>query len=77
MTVTPAQLEAPLKQIAKALEEALPKMVGVAERVGFAVFLFDFGPKGSMAYVSNASREDMMAAVCEWLDLQETPETKR
>jgi len=70
MTVTKAQLEGPLRQIAAALEETLPTMIGVDEPIGFAVFLFDFGETGSLAYVSNAKREDMIAAVKEWLALQ-------
>jgi hypothetical protein len=70
-TITRAQLEAPLTGIARALDEALPGMVGVTERVGFAVFVFGFGQKGNIAYVSNSERSDMIEAVKEWLAKQE------
>ncbi len=67
MKVTPEQLEVACKKVGQALEETLPKLVGVDERLGFAVFLFDFGDRGSIAYVSNAKRNDMITAVKEWL----------
>lgn len=38
---------------------------------GFALFLFDFGDGGNCAYVSNAQRETMIAAVRQWLARQE------
>lgn len=43
--------------------EARPK------RIGFAMFVFEFGRTagGQVNYVSNASREDMLTAVREWL----------
>ena len=30
---------------------------------GFTLLLFDFGPRGTMAYASNAERRDMIAAL--------------
>ncbi len=67
MKVTPEQLAAACRKIGRALEITLPEMVGVDERLGFAVFLFDFGDGGSFAYASNATRNDMMTAVKEFL----------
>ncbi len=34
------------------------------KRVGFALLMFDFGP-GGLTYISNAKREDMVAALFE------------
>ena len=36
--------------------------------VGFALFLFDFGTKGNVAYVSTADRTDMMNLLTEWME---------
>lgn len=50
------ELEEACAALARPLAQALP------EGVGFALLLFDFGSGGNMAYVSNANREDMLAA---------------
>ena len=34
---------------------------------GFALFLFDFGAHGNLAYASNGRREDMIRTMREWL----------
>lgn len=34
---------------------------------GFALLLFSHGEHGAMTYISNLSREDVIAAVTEWL----------
>lgn len=65
------KLEAAAQQVASALDEALPKMLGVTERVGFMLLVFEFGPRGNLAYISNAQREAMITAVREWLARQE------
>lgn len=49
-------------------------MTQIAKRLpplmGFAIFVFDFGPGGRLAYGSNAQRADMIAATKEWLRKQ-------
>lgn len=35
--------------------------------VGVALFVFEFGDKANLAYISNADRAGMIAAVKEWL----------
>lgn len=35
--------------------------------IGVALFVFEFGDKGNLAYISNADRAGMIAAVKEWL----------
>lgn len=69
--LTRKQLEAPLQHVARSLDQALPIMIGVQQQVGFALFVFNFGEGGNIAYVSNSSREDMVSAVKEWLVKQE------
>lgn len=49
------------------LKAALPK------DVGFAVLVFDFGPKGNLAYVSNAHRADMLKAMQEFIAKHQAP----
>ena len=34
---------------------------------GFALLVFDFGPDGMMNYISNAERDDMLAAMREFI----------
>lgn len=38
---------------------------------GFALFVFDFGPDGTMNWLSNAQRDDMIAALREFIAAQE------
>jgi hypothetical protein len=64
------ELEKQARDVAKAIDEALNENRHRG-RVGFALFVFDFGEKGNLAYVSNAQRADMIAAVKEWLEKQE------
>ena len=54
-------LERKCREIANGLAAQCPA------GVGFALFLFDFGDGGNLAYVSNGSRETMIQAVEEWL----------
>jgi len=44
--------------LAKAIEQSLTNIYG--KRVGFALFMFEFGSKTAGDYVSNAKREDMI-----------------
>lgn len=37
-------------------------------KVGFALFVFEFGKGGRLNYVSNARRADMIKVVEEWLE---------
>ncbi len=49
------------RRIADELKRSLPR------GVGFAVLVFDFGPGGNLAYVSNAERADMLKAMREFI----------
>jgi hypothetical protein len=50
-----------MKHVAKAIEHQLP------EGFGFALFVFDFSPKGYISYMSNAQRPDMLRALKEFI----------
>ncbi len=54
-------LEKYCRELAKQLKGAVP------EGMGFALFLFDEGADGNMAYVGSAKREDMIKVIREWL----------
>src|SRR5262249_43268608 len=56
-------LEKDCRRLAALVARELPP-----HQQGFALFLFDFGPKGNIAYASNARREDMIVAIREWLE---------
>lgn len=58
-------LEAATKALGQDIARELP------DGAGFALFVFDYGEHGSLAYCSNASRADMIATVREWLDIVE------
>jgi hypothetical protein len=62
---TRADLEAENRRLAGILDDYLKQRHG--EAVGFTLFVFDFGDKGNIAYISNAQREDMIKATKEWL----------
>ncbi|KKL96154.1 hypothetical protein LCGC14_1847390 [marine sediment metagenome] len=40
-------------------------------KCGFIVFVFDFGENGYMGYAADGRREDCIAALQEWIALQE------
>lgn len=44
--------------------------------IGFAIFIFDFGPSGFASYASNADRGDMRRALIEHLIRTETYEER-
>lgn len=52
--------------LARELRETLDKTNG-KNQVGFALFLFNFGPDGRIAYASNAQREDFIKTLEEFL----------
>ena len=47
-----------LDLLAKAIEQSLTNIYG--KRVGFALFMFEFGSTTAGDYVSNAERKDMI-----------------
>lgn len=54
-----------LMTLAALVEEQTP------DGMGFAVFLFDFGVGGSMFYLANAQRDDVVSSMKEWIAKQE------
>jgi hypothetical protein len=56
-----AECEEKLRALWARLAPMLPPGIGVA------LFLFDFGDTGGLAYVSNAQRDDMVRVIEEWL----------
>ena len=50
-----------MKIIAQDLDKELQRVNG--EKLGFAVFVFEFGKPGIANYISNAPREDMITAL--------------
>ena len=54
-----------LRTLAVLIEEQLPP------GMGFGLLMFDFGPKGSMFWISNADRADMVKVMREWIAKQE------
>lgn len=69
MSVPRKDLEHSARGIAGGMDRALAEKHG--ERVGFVLMLFDFGDRGTLTYISNAQRADMISAVKEWLARQE------
>ncbi|HEU5276808.1 MAG TPA: hypothetical protein VFU97_24340 [Xanthobacteraceae bacterium] len=53
------ELEAICAMLGKSLADELNDTT-TGPPMGFLLMLFDFGPKGFNAYVSNANREDMI-----------------
>lgn len=58
-------LEQQCRELATLLKERVPA------GVGFALFIFDYGEKGNLAYVATAQRDDMRRAILEWLERTE------
>lgn len=54
-----------LRELAKQITAWIPK------GWGFTLFIFSYGEKGSLFYISSAQREDMISTVKEWLAKQE------
>lgn len=60
-------------------EEVEKALRGIAEKIsheipdsyGFTLLIFNFGPGGSMFYISNAERDSMVEAMKEFIHRQE------
>ncbi len=52
-------------EIMKLAERHLVQALG--QRMGVTLFVFEFGDRGNLSYISNAERGDMIAVVKEWL----------
>jgi hypothetical protein len=63
------QLEARTARVLRKIVDRCKRERDLPPNVGMALFLFDFGGPGTgnIAYASTARREDMIAAVREWL----------
>ena len=48
----------------------------VPEGMGFAVFLFDFGPEGSLSYLSSVERRDVVSVLKKWIAHEEAKERR-
>lgn len=66
MTVAREELEEAARALGRAITAALNQSFGT-KKVGFCLLLFDFGGPGTMSYLSNAKREDMILALNEFL----------
>jgi len=69
--LTRGALEDIVALIGYGVRESLEDTFG-QQRVGFAVVIFDFGERGSMAYASNGQREDVVRTLRELLQKMET-----
>jgi hypothetical protein len=62
-------------QITEGLRDSMNRVGSILGEVfegrGFALLVFDFGPDGMMNYLSNASREDMLVAMREFIATHE------
>lgn len=61
-------LEAITEATGALVQASLPNTKPGEPTIGYALFLFDHGPNGFMAYTSNSVREDMIKAIREWLE---------
>lgn len=59
-----AELERLSRTLGSIMADAMPP------GVGFTLLVFDFGERGNLAYISNAVREDMLAAMREFIAKQ-------
>jgi len=62
-----AEAEVVCREIASKIQEAIEQALGI-DTWGFMLMLFSFGEGGSLTYISNANREDMINVVKEWLE---------
>jgi hypothetical protein len=65
--------EETMRGLAQGIDEVLEKATG--QKKGFALVVFEFGQPGLGNYISNARREDMVAALRETADRIEKRET--
>jgi len=76
MSVPKELLQSTAVGMATAIRDLLRQKYG--EDAGFALLLFDHGASGSMAYASNASRDGMIKALLECVEVlrqNEKPQT--
>jgi hypothetical protein len=59
------RLEATCRRIAGVIASSLPRRM--RGKVGFSLFLYDFGEVGNLAYVSNGNRGDVIKMLNEFL----------
>jgi hypothetical protein len=59
------RLEAAAKRVGDAIRDSIPP------GVGFTLFLFDFGDRGGLTYLSSADRSDMLNVLREFLARRE------
>lgn len=66
MTVTQQQLEALITQIAPQLDLHFnPDKANTGRKIGFLLCAFDFGERGSLAYISTATADGIATAIIE------------
>lgn len=58
------RMETMLKEWGKKIKDTLPA------GVGFSLFIYDYGNKGNMFYLSTAERADMIDALEEFIEKQ-------
>jgi hypothetical protein len=63
--VQSADKQRALHTIATLVDEQTP------DGMGFAVFLFDYGPDGALFYMSSAERAGVLASIKEWVACEE------
>lgn len=61
----PEWVQEDVEAVCKNIGEAIARAANAAGGLGFALVMFDFGPNGNMAYVSNANRVDFMKVLDE------------
>jgi hypothetical protein len=57
-------LEYDARNLSDTIRNELPK------GVGFTLFLFDYGGKGRLTYLSTAKRDDMLRTIAAWLVIE-------
>lgn len=62
-------MKAKLREIGAQIDRSLNEAAdATGKRMGFGLFLFDFGPGGAMFWISNAERADIGRLLREFLD---------
>lgn len=64
MPINRADIERTCAEIGRVIGAAIDAKHGT-KQLGFALLMFDFGSEGTMTYVSNAERADMVKALYE------------
>lgn len=62
----PEDVQEAMRKAGRALGKSFPK------GWGFALLVFNFGPGGSLTYMANAQREDMIKVMREFIALEES-----